>query len=132
MSRHEKSHIEKGDMQDAARVANRAEREEFHQTEVQENYPAYTTPEGDVYACNAADLKEWPKGTPRGTLAGQRDVADIKHSYIPTTKPKSKRTPRRNTPIDSSSSHPGDPVKHGGEVPVQSVPDLFYMPPTLE
>ena len=36
MTRHEKSHIEAGDMQDATRVANRAEREEMHQTEVQD------------------------------------------------------------------------------------------------
>ena len=87
------------------------------------------TPDNVVYVCNAADLKDSPKNMPRGTLAGQLDVGDTKHSYVP--KPKSKRT-LRNTPIDSSSSQPGDPIKRGGEVPVQSVPDLFNMPPTHE
>ena len=119
MTRHEKSHIEAGDIQDAVRVANRAECEDMHQTEVQENYPAYTNTDGEIYVCNAADLKELPKNVPPGTSAGQRDAEDMPHSYAPTKSRRRKRV-TIDERIDSSSSHHGDRSKH------QTVPVILY------
>ena len=131
MTRHEKAHIEAGDTQDAVRVANRAEREEMYQTEVQENYPAYMSTDGEIYVCNADDLKDLPKDVPPGTLPGQRDAEDMPHSYVPTKTNGKKRTVTIDDRIDSSSSHHGARSKHE-TVPVVSVPDLFHMSPGLD